>query len=229
MDRMARSVGAVANPGACVALVALAVACARDPIPCVATVGPGDLAVTEVRGKQANAGDTLGQWVEVCNPTAARLPLAGVVLAFARLDGSGERQVLVRNRGLMVNPGGCAVLGLFSGTGGLSAAEDAGDADARPEVPLPLYADYDFLDQWDLKTGLYGAAVLEVRACGDVVDRVVYRDLPDRGTWSLDGRVTPDASVNDNEAKWCVDAGEPDLGYPGTPGERNRECAASGG
>ncbi len=231
MDRTSRGGRAVTNPRACVALAALGVVCARDPIPCVSPVGIGDLAVTEVRGRQADAGDPLGQWVEVCNPTAARLPLAGGVLSFARLDGSGERQVLVRDRALAVDPGGCAVLGLFFGAGGATTADDAGDADAAPDgtvPPLPPYADHDFSDQWDLASGLYDAAVLEVRACGRVVDRVVYRDLPDRGTWSLDGRVGPDDEANDDEARWCVDAGEPDQGSPGTPGERNRECGAPG-
>lgn len=230
MDGTRRRGRVVANPGGCVALVFLAVACARDPIPCLSPVGPGGLAVTEVRGGQADAGDALGQWVEVCNPTAARLPLAGVVLSFARLDGSGERQVLVRDRGLAVDPGGCAVLGLFSGAAGTTTAEGAGGADAAPDgTAAPPYADYDFSDQWDLKRGLYDAAVLEVRACGQVVDRVVYRDLPDRGSWALDGRVAPDAAANDDEARWCADEGEPDQAHPGTPGERNRECGASGG
>lgn len=231
MDRTPKWARTLANPGPCVALAALAVACARDPIPCLATVGPGGLVVTEIRGRQAG-GDALGQWVEVCNPSAARLPLAGVVLSFTRLNGSGERQVLVRDRGVAVDPGGCAVLGLFSGAGETTTAEGAADADAAPDgtvAPLPPYADYDFSDQWDLASGLYEAAVLEVRACGQMVDRAVYRDLPDRGTWSLDGRVAPDASANDDETRWCVDAGEPDLGYPGTPGGRNRECDASGG
>ncbi len=231
MDRPAESGRLLVVRAACVVLAALLGACARDPIPCVSSLDPGDLAVAEVRGKQTNPSDPLGQWVEVCNATASRLPLAGVVLAFTRLDGSGERQVLVRDRALAVDPGRCAVLGLFAG----SQSEDLQDANATEASPdgatlaLPDHADYDFSDQWDLASGLYDAAVLEVRACGQVVDRVVYRDLPDGGTWSLDGRVAPDAAANDDESSWCVDAAEADRGYPGTPGERNRECDASGG
>lgn len=212
--------------GVTAAVMALAaVACTRDPVPCLASLGVGDLVVTEVRGKQA--GDDEAQWVEVCNATGSRQALAGVVLVLWRLDGSGEREVMVRDRGLVGDPGGCVVLGLFGGAGRGAVAdgwEDAKAPDAGSAGSLPPYADYDFSEQWDLKTGLYDAAVLEVRACGVLVDRVVWRDLPDRGTWSLDGRVGFDAAANDDEARWCVDAQEADGRYPGTPGKRNREC-----
>ncbi len=205
------------------------VACERPPVACVSPVQPQDLVVTEIRGKQDDRSDTLGQWVEVCNASASRLPLAGVVIGFSHLDGSGGRQVLVRDRTLAVEPGRCALLGLLSFWE--TSSEEADGRDAKAEVmtgSLPPYPRFDFSDQWDLSSGLYDAAVLEVRACGRLVDQVVYRDLPGKGTWSLDGRVRPGAQENDRESLWCVDAGEPERGYPGTPGGRNRECGASG-
>jgi len=206
-------------------LAASASACTRDPVPCVSPVGSADLAITEIRGKQP-ADPHGAQWVEVCNPTARAWPLAGLVLAFLRLDGSSERTVLVRDRTLAVAPGACAVLGLFGGVAqpGPDVDLDAPEApDRLSESGLP-YAAYDFSDQWDLSSGLYDAAVLELRACGVLVDRVVYRDLPDRGTWSLDGSLPPSADANDAAERWCVDSSGADLGYPGTPGVRNRPC-----
>lgn len=228
IGRMDRS--ATRHPPLTLAAMGLAlwtslVGCMREPIPCVASLGVGDLVVTEVRGKQAGGGGE--QWLEVCNASARRIGLAGVVLVFRRLDGSGERRVLVRDRGLALDPGRCAVVGLFGGVGGGTRSEpregwDAQDAESAPPT-LPSTR-YDFSDQWDLSSGLYDAAVLEVLACGNVVDQVVWRDLPDKGSWSLDGRVPPDATANDDASRWCVDDDNPEAGYPGTPGERNRAC-----
>jgi len=95
----------------------------------------------------------------------------------------------------------------------------------------------------DYDRDLPAEGVLEVASCGALVDRVVYRGLPSRGTLGLDGAKAPDAGANDDPAAWCVDATPPGgapvdggaapadlagsgsmLGIPGTPGARNRPC-----
>ena len=61
-----------------------------------------------------------------------------------------------------------------------------------------------------------GAAV-DIVSCGRPIDRMIYRNLPDDGSYAFTGLVDPpDHAENDVETQWC-----PDIG---SPGERNPEC-----
>jgi hypothetical protein len=61
-----------------------------------------------------------------------------------------------------------------------------------------------------------------------MVDRMIHRSLPSRGTFAFDGSLIPDHAGNDDETAWCVDDAEdeeaPQLGIRGSPGERNPPC-----
>ena len=187
--------------------------CEREPLEhdCI-ELNPGDLAISELRGKQTGT-DTWGQWIELYNTTAGEIPLAGVTLNISKLDGSGAKDILVRDHALSVAGQDYVVLGRQSGE-------------------LPDHVDYGY--EGDFSSDLYVDAIIWVYACDkeEHVDRVIYRDLPSEGTLAFDGSLPLDAVSNDNEADWCVDATEPpasdggttEVGLPGTPGEVNRPC-----
>jgi hypothetical protein len=172
--------------------------------------GEGELIVTEIRGPQTG-DDTWGQWIELHNPTDRDYDLFGLRITMRPLDGDAPDVVLVRTEEVELPAGGYAVLGRFS------------------ESNLPAHIDYGF--DIDLDGDLLSSAILEVKACGVVTDRVIYRQLPDQGTRAFDGALAPDAEANDDETRWCDDATEPTaeqaqtmFGIPGTPGEANRPC-----
>jgi hypothetical protein len=186
-------------------LVALLLAaCARDPLepPCP-QVSAGDLVLSEVRGAQTGSADTFGQWVEIYNASGGTVSLGGLALAMRRLDGSSEARILVRSLDDEVAAGGYAVLGRFARGG------------------EPTHVTYGFVA--DYNQNLFGAAALELSACGVLIDRVVYRALPATGSLAFDGGRVPDARANDDERAWCADASG--TGSPGTPLMRNTPCA----
>jgi hypothetical protein len=173
-------------------------------------LGSGDLAFSELRGKQTGT-DTWGQWIELYNTTAGEISLLGVTVNIRKLDGSGERDIVVRDRTVSVLGQDYVVLGRQSGE-------------------LPAHVDYGYED--DFSSDLYVDAILQLYACEEMVDQVVYHDLPSEGTLAFDGSLTLTAVSNDEESNWCVDATEPppqdggttQVGLPGTPGEVNRPC-----
>lgn len=165
----------------------------------------GDLVVSELRGAQSGP-DTYGQYIELYNAGTAAIPMAGVSITLTRTDGGDVAEVLVRTRDVTVAPGDYVVLGKWA------------------EGSAPDHVDY----AWGDDPSLYSAALVEVRACDVLVDAMVYRSLPAQGSHALDGATSPDATANDVEADWCVDATDPgsttELGLPGTPGEGNLSC-----
>ena len=186
--------------------------CEREPLELECSeMSSGDLVISELRGEQTGTTDTWGQWIELYNSTAGELSLVGVTLNIKKWDGSSERDIVVRDHALSVPGQGFVVLGRISGD-------------------LPDHMDYGYED--DFSSDLYADAILEVRACGDMVDKVIYHDLPSAGTWAFDGSLTLTAVSNDQETNWCIDATEPpasdggttQVGLPGTPGEVNRPC-----
>ncbi|HUU01908.1 MAG TPA: hypothetical protein VM425_10730 [Myxococcota bacterium] len=192
---------------------AMACGCAREPLDVVCTpMSAGDLAFSELRGGQ-NGADSFGQWVELYNASASELNLAGLVLDIKMLSGGGEHEIAVR-RPLTVSAGGYVVLGRFTD-----------DPLERPE-----YIDYGFED--DYSGDLYTDAILEARSCGEVIDHLVYHDLPTAGTLGFNGGLELSAAANDNESDWCIDdtpynpgdGGTTQVGIPGTPGQRNKTC-----
>jgi hypothetical protein len=191
--------------------------CAREPEAFVCPrIGAGDLVVTELRG----SGGTYGQWMEVQNTTDEPMDLRGLQLVLQRPSGGGRVRIVVRADALPVDDGAFAVLGHH-------------EPDEVPEfVDYSFFGDF-FATSDDDPTPLgprelYDSGVLDVMACGDVIDRVAYPPLPDAGSWALDGRLQPDDLVNDDLQAWCVDDFDPgatdEIGLPGTPGETNRPC-----
>lgn len=179
----------------------LLAACDRAPrdVPCP-PAQVGDLVITEVRGAQLDEADAGGQWFEVANVSGGSIPLAGLLVRLRRQDGSGEIELLVRDRELEVPAGGRVVLGRF------------------PFDDLPAHADYGYAD--DYQGELYGSALLELESCGTLIDRASWTELPGTGTLELDGATQPDADANDTAASWCIDPAA-----DGTPGEDNPTCA----
>lgn len=180
-----------------IGLIALAVGCARDPLPAECPdLAAGDLVVTEFRGPQ-NPEDALGVWVELYNASGATVDLLGTKVRFRKKDGSSEVPVIVR-RSVTVAAGGYAVLGLVN------------DDDTRP-----AHIDYGFAS--DFHTGFLPAAAVDVEACGSRIDLAIYDVLPKTGTHSLG--VAPDAAENDTPASWCTNP-TPE----GTPQQANPPC-----
>lgn len=191
--------------------LALVAGCARDPlaVDCPA-VPTGDLVVTEVRGPQSG-DDTYGEWIEIHNAGSAPADIAGLEVAITRLDGSSENVFFVRDH-VVVEAGDYVVLG------------------RQPASARGSHVDYGYAA--DLDSDLYGTAAVTLSACGEQIDQIVYRNLPRKGTYALDGATEPRADANDMERNWCVDDTVVDdddsdgtVGVVGTPGERNTPCS----
>ncbi len=187
-------------------------ACSRRPLDLVCTsLKAGDLVITELRGKQSGA-DTWGQWIELYNPTESLIELEGIKITIVKLDGSDDRTITIRDPNLSVEPGGHVVLGRFS----------QGD--------LPDHVDYGY--EADFNSDMYRSGLLTLLSCGkNEIDSLIYRDLPNLGTMSLDGTVLPTSEANDEESNWCTDDdlhldlfGGNNQGLPGTPGLQNPPC-----
>ena len=179
--------------------------CVRDPIdvPCPDVLA-GDLVVSEIRGSQSGgATDPTGQWIEIFNPSGSAVSLQGLSVVMRKVDGSAEIRIIVRSDGESVGAGSYAVLGRF------------------PRGTEPAHVTYGYLS--DYSENLYSAAEITLTACGNTLDRVIYRTLPTAGSLGFDGGKTLDAASNDTEGAWCAD-GQGD-GKPGTPLARNRPCS----
>ena len=175
----------------------LLLGCTRDPLQAVCpAAGLGDLAITEIRGKQS-PDDGLGQWIELFNTTSSTIDLEGVVLRIRKLDGTSEVDPIVR-RTLNLASHAYAVLGLV---------EDQ----ARPS-----YIDYGFAS--DYRESWLASAAIDVDACELTIDRVQYPSLPTTGTYSLGG--DPSTDRNDLAPNWCTNptaAGTPQQANPACP------------
>lgn len=182
-------------------LVIAAFGCTRDPIEAQCPdVSPGDLVVTEIRGPQSGT-DMLGTWVELYNASGSSVNLFGVKIRFRKKDGSSEVPVIIR-RDVTVQANGYAVLGLI------------------PDAERPAYVDYGFSS--DFHVGFLASAAIDVEACGERIDRMIYDVLPKMGTYSLGG--APTADNNDLPTAWCTDATMDAGTYPGSPQRQNIAC-----
>ncbi|MCP4446169.1 MAG: lamin tail domain-containing protein [Myxococcales bacterium] len=187
----------------------LVAGCSHEPldVPCP-TVSEGDLVVTEIHGPQSGE-DQYGEWVEVYNATGRTIDLAGLSVNFIKLDGSSERAMFIRSS-----------VNLDSGAYGVFGRQTAG---AEPE-----HVDYGYKSDIDSK--LFDSAAVEISSCGEFVDLAVYRDLPTKGSLTLNGEISPPtAAANDDDVNWCVDDLEDEnteqMGVRGTPQEENPVCA----
>lgn len=201
--------------GLLAAAFASTTSCVREPLSSACPeLAPGDLVVTEIRGKQTGS---YRQWIEIHNASDATVPVGGLRVILTQLDGVGTQTFLVRDEALELPPGGYLVLG-----GGDPAALDYIDYDYTPDLHSPSNPSQ--------PRDLYTGATLELHACEVLVDKLIFRGLPSPGTLALDGSVPPDAAANDDSRSgWCVDdrpseGPQTQIGIRGTPGEPNPPC-----
>lgn len=185
------------------------VACAQDPLPFICPdVDPGALVITELRGPQSEP-DTRGQWLELANISGGTVDMEGLHVVAYQLDGTNEMDGIVRYKREVADDDRLVVGKFTVGT------------------QMPEWIDLDFNAEWP--SDLSADGIIELRACDETIDQIVYHDLPTSGTYSL-GVEPPDADENDDEEAWCNDTTPPpegpmtELGLPGTPGEVNNPC-----
>jgi hypothetical protein len=172
-------------------------------------VEPGQLVFSEIRGEQAGV-DTFGQWIEIHNTGERAVEMTGLRVRLTQLDGSNEVWLTVREPGLTVDASGFFVMGRF------------------PAGTEPDHVDYGYAS--DFESDLYPAGgLLELYVCNELVDTVIFRDLPETGSLAFDGEAPLTAESNDEEALWCNDDADVnqdpnETGIPGTPGAPNRPC-----
>jgi len=229
--RAARAIALVGGAGAS--------GCVHEPLPCLSDLEAGELVITELRGPQ-DPDDTRGQWIELFNATDRELDLAGLRGTIRPLDGSpvdGDLSLtfLVREP-LPVAPGGYVVLGTLPLDEARRPELDYSfNADFRREPPEIEEASGGVVtlppDENADPRELFGNARLQLHACDQLVDELIYVELPTMGTFSYDGSVVPDAEGNDDLTRWCTDATEAPTegpqtatGRPGSGGEANRPC-----
>ncbi len=194
--------------GLAAAALTVCVGCSRDPldVPCPAII-EGALVITELRGSQSGT-DGYGEWIELYNASGGTIDLLGLEVKLTKIDGSSTEELLVRDP-IAVAANSYLVLGRQ--TAGLE----------------PDHVDYGYVA--DIDKSLFDPAAIQVYSCGQLIDQVVYRGLPSRGTFGLDGAIDPPtAAANDDESAWCdditEDAQSDTMGLRGTPREPNQIC-----
>lgn len=227
--RLRRRARGVIAPVVCALGCALASGCARESLPCLLDLDEGDLVITEIRGPQQGV-DTRGEWFELLNTTDQALDLQGLRGVLINLKGSLEVSFIVRDS-LSVEPGGYVVLGSlanppievdYSFNADFAVVPSIEDSDGTLVIPQDEDRD---------PRELFANARVELWTCEQLIDSVVYAELPPMGTYSYDGAQAPDAEGNDDPLRWCTNATEPpdggpqtELGLPGSPGEANPPC-----
>lgn len=190
-------------------LLAVGASCVRPPLDAACpSIAPGDLALTELRENQPGS---YRQWIELYNSSDEPIALAGLRVVFTRNDGRPAGAFVVRDEDLVVEPKDYVVLG----------------SDDPARAP---YLDYSYLVDWHSDSNpnnprdLPKGGLIELVACGEVIDRVVLRNLSDVGTSFWPGE--PSAVDNDEGSEWCVDdfTTSTGIGVFGTPGEANPAC-----
>ena len=171
-------------------------------------VASGQLVISEIRGSQAGV-DTYGQWIEIHNTAPSAIDVAGIELRLRQLDGTSQVSIVVRQQGVGIEANGYLVLGRF----------EPGN--------LPDHVDYGYTA--DFESDLYADGILDLYVCGELVDTVIYHNLPETGSLAFDGGLDLTTSANDDENNWCNDAtsvgdNPTEVGTPGTPGEQNLPC-----
>lgn len=180
----------------------------------------GAIIVTEFLYDPSVVSDTSGEWIEVFNPGAEPVDLAGWELG----DGDGDRVVLDPARGTtVVPPGGYLVLGR------------KGNPEENGGVPV----DYPYGSGFTLsnsdKTATGGepryADRIRLTWNGTLIDEVRYgfADLKFPVATGRSLQLDPgllDFEFNDEAEAWCTAPDDALLpgGDRGTPGQPNREC-----
>lgn len=165
----------------------------------------GDIVVTEFMNDPPST-DTGHEWFELHNATTKDISLQGLTLFVSRADGTSEKSHVI-SKPLTLPASGYLAVG-----------------DVRDATLLPPYISYSYLDSLGSLSNSDGT--IGVR-CGStsVIDKVVYNTAPQAGhSRQLDGRLSPDSSINDTEANFCDGVNEFDTGAFGTPGQKNDLC-----
>ncbi len=167
----------------------------------------GDLVLTELM-LDPDGADTGQEWVELFNATPQAISLKGVQVYTKKLDGTG-----LKAHGILA--GEVPSRGYFT----------LGDV---RQGPNPAWINYSYAD------GLGGLAQTEgivgLRCGTTTLDEVTYTKAAKASrSRMLGGTSDPDATANDDEAKWCdTDPAKTYSGVnAGTPGAPNGECTAS--
>lgn len=221
-----RGVGSIALLGCATANIG---GCVREPHACELQLERGDVIITEIRGPQ-DGTDTRGEWFELYNATDAMVDLFGLRGELVNLRGSIEINFIVRES-LPVGPGEYVVLGSL--------------ANAPPEVDYSFNDDFAVEPRLEDSDGtlvvpvgedsdpreLFSNARVELFACDQLIETVIYEQLPAAGTFSFDGARSPSADDNDDLSHWCTndaeapeDGPQTEIGLPGSPGEANPPC-----
>lgn len=213
-------------------------ACVRPPLTdgCP-EVQVGELVITEIRGAQ---GGAYRQWIELYNAGDHDIALGGLAVVFTRQNGKPDGRFVVRDEALTVAPGDYIVLGgdivLAGGTPGSHPYIDYDytvdyytTRDVLPKgMPDGVPDDADLDGKIDKHSiDLPAGGFVDLVACGERVERVLLRSLPNPGTLYWPGE--PDAAANDEGADWCRDTftlGPNGTDIFGTPGEPNPPCPA---
>lgn len=166
---------------------------------------PGDLVITEVFANPMGTDDG-NEWIEVYNVTDAPIDLTGLLLQYAKPDGSSAKEHVFE--GFTVEPGDWVVLG--------GVLEEA----------RPAHVDYAYAN--DL--GALGNAAGQLAiGCGEVaIDAILYEESADFTSRGLDGSRVPDALVNDDLNLWCDAQTVFSESIIATPGAANDACTPAG-
>ncbi|MBW2699530.1 MAG: right-handed parallel beta-helix repeat-containing protein [Deltaproteobacteria bacterium] len=164
----------------------------------------GDLVITEIMADPSAVSDTLGEWFELYNPTAADIDLNGLNISDNDSDGftvDGQGQPV------WVTAGGFLVLGRSA------------DAQLNGGVTVDyVYSGFTLANNAD---------EIVIWAGEQELDRVEYDSvtfpLTSGASMGLDPDQT-DAMANDDSANWCVSESLMSGGDAGTPGASNDAC-----
>lgn len=190
------------------ALVGVAAGCGApsvDPGPCGGLL-PGDVVLTELMSDPAGT-DTGSEYLELHNAAQSPLPLDGLELRVARMDGTGERRHVLEGAPVLP-PGGYLALG-----------------DVRDGTPLPPHLGHTYGDALGSLPNSGGRVTV---ACGErVLDELRYGPAGRPGVArQVDGARPPDATANDTPDSLCEAPASFADGAWGSPGRANAPCRA---
>ncbi len=163
---------------------------------------PGDLVITEFLA-DPDGTDTGQEWFEVFDTLGTDLDLGGMTLYVKKTDGTGLKSHLVR-------AGKVSSRGYFT------------FGDVRTGA-LPSWIGYSY--GTDLGALGQSSGVIGIRCKDTVLDEVTYTVAAKAGhARQLNGKITPDATVNDDETNWCDAPNAYSGNNYGSPAMANPEC-----
>lgn len=180
--------------------------CTLTPSDVVSPTMPGQVLITEFLANPSAVGDSDGEWVELHNPNAFPIDIAGLTLSD---DASDFHFISPDGTPVVIDAGGYAILarnGDMAVNGGVMAA-------------------YQY-DSFFLGNG--GDEII-IAAGSEILDAVFYEgwEIPNGASLSLDTE-SFDATANDMETNWCAGIGAFGAGDEGTPGMMNADCGDCG-